>query len=100
MYREFIEINPSTPKDILEEIKKICSAAHKNRAGEVSLKTLGEYSFCFEGNENDYGCLMLASLSLNNNKVFKSYIKSWLWEDEEPEENCDILKSLAMPIVV
>lgn len=100
MYREIIEIKETTPAETLEAIRRICIAAHKNRAGEVKLTTLGEHSFCFEGTEKDYGCLMLASISLNKNEIFRNYIKNWNWEDEDPDENCDILKSLAIPVIV
>ena len=100
MYREIIEIKETVSADTLAGLKRICAAAHKNRAGEVKMTTLGEHIFCFEGTEKDYGCLMLASLSLNRSEMFKSFIKNWRWEDKDPDENCDILKSLAIPVRV
>ncbi len=45
MYRDIIEIKETVPADTLAEIKRICIAAHKNRAGEVELTPLGEHSF-------------------------------------------------------
>ena len=100
MYREIIELETTTPENVLDEIKAICEKAHNNRAGEVKLKQIDEHSFCFEGTEKDYGCLMLGSYSLNEDMLFRNYIKNWFWEDEEPGESCDILASLAMPVVV
>lgn len=100
MYRTIIEIKEDTPKEMLEEIKELCIAAHRNRAGEVKLKPISDYSFAFEGEEEDYGCLTLANLDLNDSRKFTKCIKAWLWEDEEPNESCDILQSLAYPVVV
>ena len=45
MYKDIIEIKKDTPKEILEKIKNICIEAHKNRAGEVKLTPISEYSF-------------------------------------------------------
>ncbi len=100
MYRTIIEIKEDTPKETLEEIKELCIAAHKNRAGEVKIKQLNDYTFTFEGEEEKYGCLMLATSFLDKNELFIQKIKSWLWEDEDPDEDCDILKSISIPIVV
>ena len=41
---------------------------------------------------------MLANLILDKSDFFKQKVKSWAWEDEEPEENCDILKEFSKPI--
>lgn len=100
MYRTIIEMKEDTPKETLAEIKALCIAAHKNRAGEVKMKPINDSTFVFEGEEKDYGCLTLANLNLNDSKKFTTNIKSWLWEDEEPSENCDILQSLAYPVVI
>lgn len=100
MYRTLIEIKEDTPTETLEEIKEICIEAHRNRAGEVELKSIGDYSFAFEGEEEDYGCLMLANLNLDKSDFFKDKVKLWFWEDEELEESCDILKEFSRPIFV
>lgn len=100
MYRTIIELKEDTPKETIEEIKELCIAAHKNRAGEVKMNLINDHTFTFEGEEKDYGCLTLANLSLDKSVLFKNKIKSWLWEDEEPSESCDILKSLAYPVIV
>ena len=100
MYRTIIEMKEDTPKETLAEIKALCIAAHKNRAGEVKMKPINDRTFVFEGGEEKYGCLMLATSFLDKNELFMKKIKSWLWEDEDPEEDCDILKAVSMPIVV
>lgn len=100
MYRTIIEIKEDTPRDTIAEIKELCVAAHKNRAGEVKIKPINDYTFAFEGEEKDYGCLTLANLDLNDSEKFTKSIKSWTWEDEEPSESCDILQSLAYKVVV
>ena len=98
MYRTIIEMKEDTPKETLVEIKALCIAAHKNRAGEVKMKPINDRTFIFEGEEEKYGCLMLANLILDKSDFFKQKVKSWAWEDEEPEENCDILKEFSKPI--
>lgn len=70
MYKDIIEIKKDTPKEILEKIKNICIEAHKNRAGEVKLTPISEYSFCFQGTEKDYPCLQLGYLALDDSKLF------------------------------
>lgn len=100
MYRTIIEMKEDTPQETLAEIKALCIAAHKNRAGEVKMKPINDRTFAFEGGEEKYGCLMLANLTLDKSDFFKQKVKSWAWEDEEPEENCDILKEFSKPIFV
>ena len=98
MYREIIEIKETVSADTLAEIKRICAAAHKNRAGEVKMTTLGEHIFCFEGTEKDYGCLQLGYLALDDVKLFMDNVKSWRWEDEDPDESCDLFVELTKPV--
>lgn len=98
MYRTIIEIKEDTPKETLEEIKELCIAAHKNRAGEVKLKPISDYSFAFEGEEKDYGCLQLGYLALDDVKLFLNNVKSWKWQDEDPDEDCNLLVELTKPI--
>lgn len=98
MYKDIIEIKETTPKEILEKIKSICIEAHKNRAGEVKLTPISEYSFCFQGTEKDYPCLQLGYLALDDSKLFLDNIRSWKWEDEDPSENCDLFIELTRPV--
>lgn len=98
MYRTLIEIKEDTPMETLEEIKEICIEAHRNRAGEVELKPIGDYSFAFEGEEEDYGCLQLGYLALDDVELFLDNVKSWKWQDEDPDEDCDLLVELTKPI--
>lgn len=100
MYRTIIEIKEDTPKETLEEIKELCIAAHKNRAGEVKLKPISDYSFAFEGEEKDYGCLQLGYLALGELFIFRKNVKKCKWEDEEPDESCDLLEIFSRHIRV
>lgn len=98
MYRTIIEIDKNVTPNTLEDIKDICISAHKNRAGKVDIKELSDYKFAFEGEEKDYGCLQLGNLALNKVKTFKDNLLTWRWEDEEPDESCDLLEVLSKPI--
>lgn len=98
MYKDIIKIKETASKETLAEIKKICIEAHKNRAGEVKLTPIDEYSFCFQGTEKDYACLQLGYLALDDSKLFLDNIRSWEWEDEEPNENCDLFIELTRPV--
>lgn len=95
MYREIIVFKRDTPVNVLTNLKKICSAAHDNIAGKIDIKMLSDKHFIFEGTEDCYSCLQLGYLELDENLLFRKYIYSWQWEDEEPGESCDLLKELS-----
>ncbi len=92
MYRTIIEIKEDTPRETLAEIKALCIAAHKNRAGEVKMKPINDRTFIFEGEEKDYGCLQLGYLSLGEQLAFRKNAKQCRWEDEDPDESCDLME--------
>ena len=98
MYRTIIELKDDTPVEKVKEIRDICIAAHKNRAGQVQIKDISDNAFVFEGSEKDFACLNLGFLELNGIELFKDNVKKWFWEDEEPTESCDLMKALSKPI--
>ena len=91
MYRTIIEIKEDVPADVLKELRE----AHKNRAGEVKIRDVSERSFVFEDGEDKYCCLQLANFILNSSSKFRDSVKKWHWEDEEPNESCDLYEMLA-----
>ena len=91
MYREIIELKKDISNETLSKIKDICISAHYNRAGKVDIMELSEHCFVFQGEEVDYGCLILGYLELDDIKIFKDNVISWMWEDEDPDESCDLL---------
>ena len=56
MYRTIIEMKEDTPKETLAEIKALCIAAHKNRAGEVKMKPINDRTFIFIYSSRSFGC--------------------------------------------
>jgi hypothetical protein len=98
MYSTVITFKENIPEDVLCSLKETCEKAFDNRAG----KTTGRYEkanwVTFEGGEELYGCLQLGILNLDDVNGFKDYISTWKWIDEEPDESCDVLKSLAIPV--
>lgn len=91
MYRAIIKIKDSVPINILEEVRSICISAYNNRVGKVEIKQLSEHCFIFEGEEKDYECLQLVFLTLEDFSLFMESVESWKWEDEDPDESCDLL---------
>lgn len=95
MYREIIEVKQEISDDTFHKLKSICILAHKNRSGSVEIKELSERKFFFEGSEKEYGCLQLGYLSLYEQPFFRENIQSWEWEDEDPDESCNLLMELS-----
>lgn len=95
MYRTIIELKKNISDETLDEIKNICISAHNNRSGKVDIKEISKYCFAFEGEEADYGCLILGYLELDDIQIFRDSVMSWMWEDEEPDESCDLFKELS-----
>ena len=57
------------------------------------------YRFIFKGGEDKFGCLEVGMLELEDEYDFLDQVDSWNWvDDDDPKENCDILKVLAMPV--
>ena len=95
MYREIIELKKDISNETLSKIKDICISAHDNRAGKVDIVELSEHCFVFQDEEVDYGCLILGYLELDDIQIFKDNVISWMWEDEDPNESCDLIKELS-----
>lgn len=99
MYSSIIEIKKNVPGETLERLRKTAEKAFSNRAGSVKNSSNNPYKFVFKGGEDKFGCLELGMLELKRENYVLNQIASWNWvDDEEPDENCDILKVLAMPV--
>lgn len=99
MYSSIIEIKKNVPGETLERLRKTAEKAFSNRAGSVKNSSNNPYKFVFKGGEDKFGCLELGMLELKRENDVLNQIASWNWvDDEEPDENCDILKVLAMPV--
>lgn len=68
MYRTIIELKEETPKEIAKEIR-----------------------------QEEYNCLQLGSLNLKEIQSFNKWVKIWQWEDEDPDESCDLLEIVSKP---
>lgn len=99
MYSSIIEIKKNVPGETLERLRKTAEKAFSNRAGSVKNSSNNPYKFVFKGGEDKFGCLELGMLELKRENDVLNQFASWNWvDDEEPDENCDILKVLAMPV--
>ena len=99
MYSSIIEIKKNVPGETLERLRKTVEKAFSNREGSVKNSSNNPYKFVFKGGEDKFGCLELGMLELKRENDVLNQIASWNWvDDEEPDENCDILKVLAMPV--
>lgn len=99
MYSSIIEIKKNVSKDRLIKLRKVAEKAFSNRAGSVKNTSSDPYRFEFRGDEGKFGCLEVGMLELEDEHDFLGQVHSWYWiDDENPGENCDILKVLAMPI--
>lgn len=99
MYSSIIEIKKTVPGEALTNLRKIAEGAFTNRAGSVKNSSNNPYKLVFRGNEDKFGCLEVGMLELEERPDFLEQIHSWHWVDEDdPGENCDILKVLAMPV--
>ncbi len=99
MYSSIIEIKENVPGELLSGLRKIAEKAFSNRAGIVKNSSNDPYKFIFKGGDELFGCLEVGMLELEDKHDFLSQVNSWQWiDDEEPGENCDILKVLEMPV--
>ncbi|MCI8297757.1 MAG: hypothetical protein HFG22_18160 [Lachnospiraceae bacterium] len=99
MYSSIIEIKKTVPNGTLADLRKVAEEAFSNRAGSVKNSSNNPYRFVFKGGEDKFGCLELGMLALKREREVLDQIDQWHWvDDEDPGENCDILKVLAMPV--
>lgn len=99
MYSSIIEIKKNVPDETLANLRQVAEKAFSNRAGSVKNSSDSPYKFVFKGGEDKFGCLEVGMLELEDQHDFLREVCSWQWiDDEEPGENCDILKVLAMPV--
>lgn len=99
MYSSIIEIKKDVPSEVLIRLQRVAEKAFSNRAGSVKNSSNDPYKFVFKGGEDKFGCLELGMLELKRESNVLEQIASWHWvDDEDPDENCDILEVLAMPV--
>ena len=99
MYRSIIEIKRNVPHDLLINLRIVAEKAFSNRAGSAKNSSSAPYKFVFKGDEDKFGCLEVGMLELEDKYDFLNQVNSWQWiDDNDPKENCDILKVLAMPV--
>lgn len=99
MYSSIIEIKKNVSDERLANLRKIAENAFSNRVGSVKNSSKDPYRFVFKGDEEKFGCLEVGMLELEDEHDFLGQVNSWQWiDDENPGENCDILKVLAMPV--
>lgn len=99
MYSSIIEIKKSVNSEALAGLRKIAEKAFSNHAGNVENSSNDPYKFVFRGDEDQFGCLEIGMLELKQENNVLKQISSWQWiDDEEPSENCDILKVLSTPV--
>lgn len=99
MYSSIIEIKKTVPSETLVNLREVTERAFSNRAGSVKNSSNSPYKFVFKGDEDKFGCLELGMLKLKRKNEVLNQIASWRWvDDDEPSENCDVLKVLATPV--
>ena len=99
MYRTIITIKNDVTNDVLQILRNEVIRAFNNRAGKLGNASQDPYVFIFEGEEQFYSCLRLGVLTLGKTKSFLNNVDSWYWIDEDPNESCDVLEVLAIPVV-
>ena len=99
MYSSIIEIKKTVSHEALVGLRKVAESAFTNRAGSVENSSNNPYRLVFRGGEDKFGCLELGMLELKREDGVLNQIASWHWiDDDDPDENCDILKVLATPV--
>ena len=84
---------------MLINLRIVAENAFSNRAGSAKNSSSAPYKFVFKGDEDKFGCLEVGMLELEDKYDFLKQVNSWQWiDDNDPKENCDILKVLAMPV--
>lgn len=92
MYSTVIEIKRNVTGDTLNKLRQVAENAFTNRAGSVRNSSKDPYKLVFSGSEKDYGCLDLGVAELGFTDGFLRQVTSWQWLDDDPRENCDVLK--------
>jgi hypothetical protein len=92
LYKNVIDIRTEVPNDVLKVLVTKANAAFNNRAGRVENVSTSPYRFIYEGGENEYACLEVGMLTLKKESDFLSFVSSWQWIDDDPDECCDLLK--------
>ena len=99
MYKVIIELKKDISEDVLKQLNEVINAAFENRGGKVSdSRTDSLYRFEFAGDYSEYGCLDLGTVLLKENELFWNNVAVWEWEDEDPDENCNIIKEFSIPV--
>ena len=98
MLRTVIKLKEDTPNEVAKEIRQLCIKAHDNYVGKLNIKDISPRYFIFEGERKDFGILQLGWLALRDEPLFIQHVDKWLWRDENPRENCDILKEFSRPV--
>lgn len=99
MYKVIIELKKDISEDVLKKLTEIINAAFDNRGGKVSDSCADSlYRFEFVGSEADYSCLDLGTVILKREELFWDSVCLWEWEDEDPDECCDIIKEFSIPV--
>ena len=101
MYKNVIQIRKDVPEEVLKSLSMIAEQAFDNRVGRVQNVSDDSYKLVFQGGEEAYECLNLGMLNLWDNKDFVACVQSWDWIDEyEPDESCDVIKELSIPVIM
>lgn len=98
MYKTIIELKKQTPEAALHELASTIEQAFHNQAGMVENTGDTPYHFVFKGGEEAYCCMQMGNLALDKVKIFHENVLTWLWEDEDPDETCDLLAEYAKPV--
>lgn len=94
-YRSIIEIDRSINPEKLKTITTMILEAFNNNAGSATNISEDPYRFVFEGGEDMYGCIDLGQLLLMDNDEVYNNVSSWRWEEDDPDECCDMKKIFA-----
>lgn len=98
MYKTIIDLKEEIPATVLQELTDAIEQAFHNHAGMVENTGDTPYHFVFQGNEEVYCCMQKGNLALDKMALFHEYVQAWRWEDEDPEESCDLLLEYAKPV--
>lgn len=99
MYKVIIELNRNITDEELKTLTETINKTFDNRAGCVKNTSTEKYHFLFEGEEDKFGCMQLALVTLKRIKLFWDNVIVWEWIDEEfPEENCNVIEEFSTPV--
>ena len=101
MYKNVIQIRKEVPEEALKSLALIAEREFNNRAGKVQNVSDTPYQLVFQGGDEAYGCLNLGMLNLWDKKDFVACVQSWDWiDEEEPDESCDVIKEMSIPVIL